>query len=66
MELDGTSSIMLKAQNKINKYVFKTKQPCQFPLIMTWLLKIIHRDCYEQFHVRTISFHWTTHTNRIT
>ena len=32
---------------------------------MTWLLKIIHRDCCEQFHVQTISLDWTSHTNRI-
>ncbi|MDF4377384.1 hypothetical protein P3378_24580, partial [Vibrio parahaemolyticus] len=53
MELDGTQLVMLKvAQNTFEQQ--QHQQQCVFPEIMTWLLKIIHRPCCEQFHVGTI------------
>ena len=44
------------ALKEMNKYIKNTQQQCVFPEIMTWLLKIIHRPCREQFHQGAIFF----------
>ena len=53
MGLNGRSPMVLKApkntSEELNSNVF-------LPEIMTRLLKIIHRSCFEQFHVGTTFF----------
>lgn len=36
---------------------------CLFKEIMTRLLKVVHRPCYEQFHIGTMLY-WTTSSNQ--
>ena len=52
-EINGTRLLVLKAP-KI--YIWKIQNQCLFLEIMTQLLKIIHRPCWEQFHVGTVFF----------
>lgn len=49
MELGMTSTS--PEELKAPKIHLNTRQQYLFPEIITWLLEVIHRPCYEQFHV---------------
>lgn len=53
MELYCTEFVALKAPKN---YIWKTRQPCFFPDIMTWLVNIIHRRCCGQFYIEAVFF----------
>jgi len=49
----GTRLEVLRASKK---HIWKPQHQCLFPEITTWLLKIIHKPCFEQFYIGTLFF----------